>query len=348
MILLSLLVNLNARNFPLTLLSYFSIWNLRFSCNLRSKNECLWSRYLEQWSSSRHLSIDLLYNPGVACRYSTHDHRCASIPSWRPALVGQRAHTCRRLSIDTVDIVIASEHADGLPRNYLSVSAGKRLTDRKNRRAPAPRVQIGASRSILSNVSLPLYNTCARANLSFVPSEYRACIARPRPVATGTLLPEGGRNETYRCGIILLCSVLDYGLPAPNMAALLFNVRLMGSFLSRSLVATYRALYGLVVVAVGFAVERDRAGSLCLVVLFSFFSPPLLLFPFVFFLSFFCALFESTGSLLRHATVLIITPWYVSVCVAPVVDYSNRNFYYTFVIAIPRRLFNLNALIVIW
>lgn len=46
----------------------------------------------------------------------------------------------------------------------------------------------------------------------------------------------------------------DYGLPAPNMAALLFNVRLMGGFLSRSLVATYHALYGLVVVAVGFAV----------------------------------------------------------------------------------------------
>lgn len=87
----------------------------------------------------------------------------------------------------------------------------------------------------------------------------------------------------------------DYGLPAPNMAALLFNVRLMGSSLSRSLVATYHVLYGLVVVAAGFAVGRDRAGSLCSVVLFSF----SFLFPFFFFLFFFAS-FESTGSLSRQ------------------------------------------------
>lgn len=122
----------------------------------------------------------ILYNP---VRYSTHDRRCTSIPSWRPALVGQRVHTCRRLSIDTVDIVIANEHADGLPRNYLSVSAGKRLTDRKNR-APAPRVQIGgASRSILSNVSLPLCNTCARA----------------KPLVRAIRVPGSHRSSEARC-----------------------------------------------------------------------------------------------------------------------------------------------------
>lgn len=190
---------------------------------------------------------------------------------------------CRRLSIDTVDIVIANEPADGLPRNYLSVSVGKRLTDRKNRRAPAPRVQIGgASRSILSNVSLPLCNTCARANLSFVPSVLPSSHRSSEARCNGNVAARRGKERDVSLWDNPPLLGVDYGLPAPNMAALLFNVRLMGSFLSRSLVATYRALYGLVVVAVGFAVERDRAGSLCLLVLFSLF-PPLVLFPFVFF-----------------------------------------------------------------
>jgi len=165
---------------------------------------------------------------------------------------------------------------------YLSVFAGKQLTGRKNHQALASRVQIGGgSRSILSNVSsLLLCNMYARANLSFVPSECGVQRIRPRPVATGTLLaelPEGGRNETYRCGIILLCSVRTTGCPR-LIWRLYYLTRLMGSSLSRSLVATYHALYGLVVIAVVFAVGRDRADSLCFAVLFSFFF-----FPFVFF-----------------------------------------------------------------
>lgn len=136
-----------------------------------------------------------------------------------------------------------------------------------------------ASRSILSNVSSPLCNTCARANLSSVPSECRARSAPSVARCNGNIAGRRGKERDVSLWDNPPLLGADYGLPAPNMAALLFNVRLMGSSLSRSLVATYHVLYGLVVVAVEFAVGRDRAGSLCFVVLFSFFF----LFPFFLF-----------------------------------------------------------------
>lgn len=133
-----------------------------------------------------------------------------------------------------------------------------------------------------------------------MPSEQPSLAARSSrgPLQRERCLAEGGQERDVSLWDNPPLLGADYGLPAPNMAALLFNVRLMGSFLSRSLVATYHALYGLVVVAVGLAVEteRDRADSLCSVVLFSF----LVLFPFVLlFLSFFFLLYSSRQVLFR-------------------------------------------------
>lgn len=130
-----------------------------------------------------------------------------------------------------------------------------------------PRVQIGASRSILSNISLPLCNTCKPLVCAIRVPSFATLEAR----CNGNVAGRRGKERDVSLWDNPPLLGADYGLPAPNMAALLFNVRLMGSFLSRSLVATYHALYGLVVVAVGFTVERDRAGSSCFVVLVSFF-----------------------------------------------------------------------------
>lgn len=98
--------------------------------------------------------------------------------------------------------------------------------------------QIGISRPILLDVSSH-YCTYVATFYSCYPSLQRSLQQRD---ATD----KKGKNETYRCGIILLGAY--YGVSSPNMAALLFNVRLMGSSWYRiSLVATYRVvLYGLV------------------------------------------------------------------------------------------------------
>lgn len=250
-----------------------------------------------------------------------HNRWYTSIPSWRPEELSSKncVHTCRSIYQLTVDIVIMNEHADRGGIIYRSSRVNSLF--RKNHQAPASRVQIGGgSRSILSNVSLLLLcNMCARTNLSFVPSEYGAQHTSEAR-CNGNVASRTGRRGKERDVSLWDNPPLlgaDYGLPAPNMAALLFNVRLMGSSLSRTSLRRITHCTGS-----WWSQLCSQLGET---------EPALYASP-CYFLSFFSFRFllYSNRQVFFHDMelyTLVTTPWYISACVILVIDYCIRNFY---------------------
>lgn len=133
-----------------------------------------------------------------------------------------------------VDIAIARQTRRSR-RNYLSISADKTAYDSKNCR-PANRCK---QTDFIERKLALLY---VRSNL-FIRAT-RVCSAR----CSGRRYWQEGEERDVSLWDNPSLLGAYYGVSSPNMAALLFNVRLMGSSWYRiSLVATYRVvLYGLV------------------------------------------------------------------------------------------------------